>query len=270
MRPRGSTAAGKQQETIVSRPTSSVVVPAYNEGHRLPDALPRIIEVVRAHELELLVVDDGSSDDTAALAETALAGVEHASVLRLAENSGKGAAVRAGVLAAKGEKIVYMDADLATSLDSLPGMLDALDSADVAVGSRAAPGAVVHNASLKRIVMGRCYNRLVRIFTDISLRDTQCGFKGYRAEAARQLYELSTVDGFGFDVEVLALAYRLRLRIVEVPVEWTAIEGTRVRPLADAVKMTRDLVRTAREVKHTALPEPATENTGPEADALPA
>jgi glycosyltransferase involved in cell wall biosynthesis len=238
----------------VSRPTSSVVVPAYNESHRLPRALPKLVELVRAHELELVFVDDGSTDDTAAMADTALAGVEHATVLRLSKNSGKGAAVRAGILAAKGEKIVYMDADLATSLDSLPGMLDALDHADVAVGSRAAPGAVVRNSSTKRIVMGRCYNRLVRTFTDIRLRDTQCGFKGYRADAARQLYQLSTIDGFGFDVEVLALASRLRLRIVEVPVDWTAIEGTSVRSFADAFKMTRDLIRTSREVDRLQLP----------------
>ena len=142
----------------------------------------------------------------------------YARVIRLGRNAGKGA-VRAGILAATAEKVVYMDADLATSLDSLPGMLAALDTADVAVGSRAAPGALVHDVSTKRIVMGRCYNRLVRLFTDIRLRDTQCGFKGYRADAARQLYQLSTVDGFGFDVEVLALAYRLGMRVVEVPVD---------------------------------------------------
>jgi hypothetical protein len=176
------------------------------------------------------------------------------------------------VLAATGPKIVYMDADLATTLDGIPGMLTALDTADVAVGSRAAPGATVHDASFKRIVMGRCYNRLVRAFTDIRLRDTQCGFKGYRADAGRQLYQLSTVDGFGFDVEVLALASRLQLRIVEVPVDWTAIEGTRVRPLVDAVKMARDLIRTAREVKRLQLPESVTsqpDSAAPGAEALP-
>jgi glycosyltransferase involved in cell wall biosynthesis len=254
-------------------PFVSIVIPAYNEGHRLPDALPKLVEVALAQELEIVFVDDGSSDDTAGLAETALERVPYARVIRLSQNSGKGAAVRAGVLAAAGEKIVYMDADLATTLDSLPGMLTALDTADVAVGSRAAPGAVVRDVSLKRIVMGRCYNRLARILTDIRLRDTQCGFKGYRAETARQLYQLSTVDGFGFDVEVLALAYRLRLRIVEVPVDWTAIEGTRVRPFVDAIKMTRDLIRTSREVKHLKLPDPATtvaDQTEPGAEALPA
>ena len=254
----------------VERPTASIIVPAYNEAHRLPSTMPKLIEVVRAGELELIVVDDGSSDATAALAETALEGIPDARVIRLARNAGKGAAVRAGVLAARGEKVVYMDADLATSIESLPGMLTALDSADVAVGSRAAPGALVHNASAKRIVMGRCYNKLVRVFTDIRLRDTQCGFKGYRAEAARRLYTISTVDGFGFDVEVLALAYRLQLRVVEVAVDWTAIEGTRVRPLADALVMTRDLIRTAREVKRLKLPDPAAEQTDPGAEALPA
>jgi glycosyltransferase involved in cell wall biosynthesis len=234
----------------VNRPSASIVVPAYNEARRLPDALPKLIEVVRAQEIELVFVDDGSTDDTASLAEVALEEVPLASVIRFARNEGKGAAVRAGVLAATGEKVVYMDADLATSLDSLPGMLAALDTADVAVGSRAAPGALVHSPSLGRIVMGRCYNRLVRLLTGIPLRDTQCGFKGYRAGAARQLYEISTVDGFGFDVEVLAFAYRLQLCVVEVPVDWTAIDGTRVRPWADAVAMTRDLFRTSREVKH--------------------
>jgi len=254
-------------------PAASIVVPAYNEGHRLPDALPKLVDAARTHALELIFVDDGSTDDTGQLARAAFELVPHSRVITLAQNSGKGAAVRAGVLAATSPKIVYMDADLATTLDSLPGMLTALDTADVAVGSRAAPGATVRNASFKRIVMGRCYNRLVRTFTAIRLRDTQCGFKGYRAAAGRQLYQLSTVDGFGFDVEVLALASRLRLRIVEVPVDWTAIEGTRVRPLVDAVKMTRDLIRTAREVKRLQLPEPATsvpDSADPGTEALPA
>lgn len=262
--------AGQGEGDAVDRPDASIVVPAYNEGHRLPYGLPKLVECARAAGHELVIVDDGSSDDTADLAEAALRDLPRGRLIRLGTNMGKGAAVRAGILAAQGEKIVYMDADLATSLDSLPAMLAALDDADVAVGSRAAPGAVVRDASMMRIVMGRCYNRLVRTFTDIRLRDTQCGFKGYRADAARQLYSLSSVDGFGFDVEVLALASRLQLRVVEVPVDWTAIEGTRVRPFADALKMTRDLVVTSREVRRTELPAPAGDGTEPGAEALPA
>jgi glycosyltransferase involved in cell wall biosynthesis len=248
------------------RPQASIVVPAYNEGHRLPDGLPKLVDCARAGDYELVIVDDGSTDDTGTLADTAVRDLRHGRVIRLHGNAGKGAAVRTGMLAARGYKVVYMDADLATSLDSLPAMLDALDEADVAVGSRAAPGAVVRGASVMRTVMGRCYNRMVRTFTDIRLRDTQCGFKGYRATAARRLYELSSIDGFGFDVEVLALASRLQMRVVEVPVDWTAVEGTRVRPFADAMRMTRDLVLTSREVRRTQL----TGASGERAEALTA
>ena len=256
-----------------TRPAASIVVPAYNEGHRLPDALPKLVDAARTHTLELIFVDDGSTDNTAELASAALEPVPHSRVITLAQNSGKGAAVRAGVLAATGPKIVYMDADLRDHSRRAPGHAHRARHrrcrSRLTRRRRARPCTTRHSSASS---WAAATTDSSDAFTDIRLRDTQCGFKGYRADAGRQLYQLSTVDGFGFDVEVLALASRLQLRIVEVPVDWTAIEGTHVRPLVDAVKMTRDLIRTAREVKRLQLPESVTsppDSAAPGAEALP-
>jgi glycosyltransferase involved in cell wall biosynthesis len=202
---------------------------------------------------ELIVVDDGSEDGTAEVAAAHLAGLPGAKIVRLALNSGKGAAVRAGVAHSRGQSIVFMDADLATDLNDLPALLEALETSDVAIGSRGLPGSTVDGATTARARMGRTFNRLARAVTGLNLRDTQCGFKAFRAPVAQLLFHLGIVDGFAFDVEILALARRMGYRVAEVPVHWQAIEDSRVDVMRDPARMVRDLVLTQARWRRTRI-----------------
>jgi glycosyltransferase involved in cell wall biosynthesis len=204
-------------------------------------------------DAELIVVDDGSEDDTAEVAAACLSSLPAAKVVRLKLNSGKGAAVRTGVAHARGRSIVFMDADLATDLGDLPVLLDALETADVAIGSRVMAGATVDGATSTRARMGRTFNRLARVVTRLDLRDTQCGFKAFRAPVAQLLFHLGVVDGFAFDVEILALARRMGYRVAEIPVHWHAVAGSRVDVVRDPARMLRDVVLTQARWRRTRM-----------------
>ena len=236
------------------QPTAlSVVVPAYNEARRLGGSLPPLLDMASDTGAELIVVDDGSVDGTADVAASHLSGLPGSKLVRLPLNSGKGAAVRAGVAHARGKSIVFMDADLATDLGDLPVLLDALEEADVAIGSRVVAGATVDGASATRARMGRTFNRMARAVTGLKLRDTQCGFKAFRAPVAQLLFHLGVVDGFAFDVEILALARRMGYRVAEVPVHWRAIEDSRVDVVRDPLRMVRDVVMTQARWRRTRI-----------------
>jgi glycosyltransferase involved in cell wall biosynthesis len=228
----------------VGNPALSVVIPAYNEADRLAATLHALQRATAGQSIEVVVVDDGSSDGTAEVARATLDS-DHDRVVRLTRNSGKGAAVRAGVLESTGEAVVYMDADLATDLSALPEFVAALDHADLVVGSRMLPGAEVRDGTSDRAVMAWVFNRLVRLLTRIESRDTQCGFKALRGSVARRLFGLARCDRFAFDVEILLLARRLDLRVVEMPVVWTAVEGSSVRRVVDSIRAAFDVVRIA-------------------------
>jgi glycosyltransferase involved in cell wall biosynthesis len=221
----------------------SIVVPAYNEEQRLQRTLPQLGQRYRlGADVELIVVDDGSADRTADVARHHLRRLPRGRLLRLPWHSGKGAAVRSGVAAAQGDAIVFMDADLATDLSALPRLLLALRGADVAIGSRSAPGAVVTGRSPARTMLHRGFGVHARRVVGISASDPQCGFKGFRNEAAKLLFAMSRLNGFGFDVEILLLADKLGYRIVEIPVRWHAVEGSHVRA-RDPMAMLLELVR---------------------------
>jgi glycosyltransferase involved in cell wall biosynthesis len=224
---------------------TSIVVPAYNEASRIESTLRAVLRACDGRDFEILVVDDGSTDETVSVAEAVLQQSHHGRVVRLERNQGKGAAVRAGVLGTDGDAIVYMDADLATDLSALDPAIDALADADVAVGTRVGPGASVRNSTRSRAVMARGFNWLARLSTRVDLVDTQCGFKAFRGDVGRELFGLSRSDGYAFDVEILLLARRLGLTTVEVPVRWTAVEGSSIRPFADSFQMALDLPRIA-------------------------
>lgn len=221
----------------------SIVIPAYNESARLADTLTVLLERTTGDDVEIILVDDGSSDDTPGIARRILARSPRAHVLELPENRGKGAAVRAGVGSATGDNVVFMDADLATDLDALDDVIGALETADIVVGSRAVPGSAVFNGTRGRVLMGRGFNQMVRAMTRTSVHDTQCGFKAFRTPVARLLFGLSRVDGFAFDAEILHLARILEFRVVELPVVWTAVGGSSVRPVRDSLRAAFDLVR---------------------------
>lgn len=221
----------------------SLVVPAFNEAGRLERALPRLLAAIDQATTEVVVVDDGSSDATTSVARDHLRGLPHSRVLQLPVNAGKGGATRIGIARARGRSVAFMDADVATDPAGIGPLLAALRDAEVAVGSRAHPDSVVEGASPARTVMGRGFNALSRLACGFGHRDTQCGFKAFRAPAAKVLFHLSRVNGFAFDVELLMLAHRLGLRVTEVPVHWTAVPGSTVRPVRDPLPMALDVVR---------------------------
>ncbi len=229
----------------------SLVIPAFNESLRLADGLARLNEAITAGAIdpsttEFVIVDDGSSDDTAGKAAELFGQFPHLQIIRLPENKGKGAAVRAGVSAARGAVIAFADADMAIDPGQTPEFLAALTTSDIAIGTRAAVGASVDRPSLRRSVMNRAFNQMVNAMTRLSLQDTQCGFKAFRAPAAKLLFHCSVTERFAFDVEVLMLARRLGFDIGEVPVHWLRVEGSRIRPVADAISMARDVLRATR------------------------
>lgn len=226
-----------------SEPLASIIIPAWNEERRMPASLTRIVAFVQEqpYDVEVIVVDDGSEDATAAIVEGFAQ--EHA-FLRLIHNphGGKGAAVKAGVSHARGQYLVISDTDLSVPIDELVKFLPpVLDSYDVAIASREIAGAQRIEEPHYRHLMGRVYNLLVRLVAVPGIQDTQCGFKAFRREVARQVFRRQTIEGWGFDVEVLFIAQRLGYRIVEVPVTWYYGRESKVRPLQDTVSMVRDL-----------------------------
>lgn len=222
-------------------PSLSVVIPAYNEEARLGPTVERVLAYLAARggDTELVVVDDGSKDGTAALARAG-----GARVIVQPANRGKGAAVRTGMLAATGSRVLFSDADLATPIEELAKLEARLDAGDdVAIGSRALRDSDIRvRQHWMRESMGRGFNLIVRALLLGGIRDTQCGFKLFTREAAQDLFGRATIDGFAFDVEILWLA-RGRFRVVEVPVVWRHVEESKVSPGTDAARMFADIVR---------------------------
>lgn len=215
----------------------SIVIPAFNEEKRIIQTLNDLKEYYP--ESEIIVVDDGSSDSTAEI--SALSG---ARVFVHKENRGKGAAVRTGVLAARGDVIGFMDADLAVPVHCLESLLKIMEKgADVAIGSRGMPGSKVYGRSVYRNLPGKIFSGLVSLATGLPYADTQCGFKFFKRTAARKIFtEMRTAD-FAFDVEVLFRARKLGCKVVEMPVEWHDRKGSTVHVFHDGAKMIRSLFR---------------------------
>ncbi len=210
------------------------MIPAYNEARRLPPSLERIFAWMDGERLEfgeVIVVDDGSIDGTAEAAEAV--GAKHSCLrlLRNPGNRGKGYSVRAGMLEARGEWRLFTDADLSTPIEQARLLYEkAMETgADIAIGSRALDrGLVEVRQPLLREMSGQFFNLAMRAATGLDIHDTQCGFKLYRARAAQMVFTRQRLTGFSFDVEDLYLARRLGLEVVEVPVRWSNVEGTKV------------------------------------------
>jgi dolichyl-phosphate beta-glucosyltransferase len=214
-------------------PLLSVVVPAFQEERRLPATLERVVGYLGGcgRPFELIVVDDGSRDATADVATRVLAALgEHGRLVRLPVNRGKGAAVRAGVAASRGAQVLVTDADLSTPIEDVEVLERACaGGADVAIGSRAVDRSLIARRQPRlREWSGRVFNLVVQVFALPGIRDSQCGFKLFRGDVAREVFRHARSDGFGFDVEVLAIAKHLGYRIAEVPVRWRNDDDSRV------------------------------------------
>ncbi len=223
----------------------SIVIPAYNEESRLPKSLPQVIDFVRRQDYaaEVVVVDDGSFDRTAEIAEEFQKEAGFITLLRV-EHGGKGHAVRAGMMQARGEFLFLCDSDLSMPIEEVSKFLPPqLDGYDVAIASREISGARRYNEPAYRHLMGRVFNLIVRLLAVHGIQDTQAGFKCFRREAARQLFPLQTIKGWGFDVEILFIAQRRGMRIVEVPINWYYANRSQVRPVQDTYNMVREVLK---------------------------
>ena len=234
-------------------PDLSLIIPAYNEEKRLPATLDRIAKYLgeQAFTYELLIVDDGSQDQTSQVALDFGARHPWSRLLRLedeggrAVNRGKGFAVRSGMLSAVGRDRLFSDADLSTPIEEMEKMLPLLKGeCDLAIASRALPGSnlTVHQP-WHREAMGRTFNLFVRLAIGTPISDTQCGFKAMPGDVAQHLFSLARVDGFGFDTELIFLAALKGLRVREVPVTWHHAEESRVNPLLAPLQMMRELAQ---------------------------
>jgi dolichyl-phosphate beta-glucosyltransferase len=240
----------------VTPPAISVVIPAYNEERGIVSTVERASGWLDSHgePYELIVVDNASTDRTAEL----LAGDPRVRLLRNEENRGKGHSMRRGMLAATGALRLHCDADCASSFQSLPKMLDLLDSADVVVGSRLAAGADVgRRQPLHRRIVGRTFVELCRRVLSEPTHDLYCGFKLWRAEAAEAAYSRTKLEDWVFDAEVLAMARRLGYRLTETGIAWSDREGSRLSMPRVLVPAVRDLMTARRSVRAAAPREQA-------------
>ena len=230
-------------------PSFSVVIPAFNEAGRIGGTLRVALEYLgrASPESEIIVVNDGSTDATSEIVREGFstAGLIATRLIEHSPNRGKGAAVRAGLLAATRPIGLFSDADLSTPIDDAPKLIGpiAAGEVDIAFGSRALDRRLIgHHQPWRREQGGRVFNLVVRVATGLPFWDTQCGFKAFRLDVCRPILEQAKTDGFGFDVELLYLASRARLRLREIPVRWNHCEGSKVDFFHDSLRMLGEVI----------------------------
>jgi len=221
----------------------SIIIPAHNEEERLPESLDRILAFLntQTYESEVIVVENGSRDRTA---DIALAHAEHNPNLQviIEKEAGKGLAVRSGMLAASGTYRFICDADLSMPIEQVNRFLPpACPEYDIAIASREIQGSKRYNEPEIRHLIGRVYNLLVRVIAVPGLQDTQCGFKSFHHSVVESLFPLQRLDGWAFDVELLYIAQKMGLNIIEIPIDWYYMPGSRINIFKDSIKMFSDL-----------------------------
>lgn len=226
-------------------PQYSIVIPAYNEAARITGALEAVIDCVRSHKwfAEVVVVDDGSRDETAAIVREFAEKAPEVRLLQNPGNRGKGYSVRHGVLQSFGEVVMFTDADLSAPIDEAEDLFAALaDGADIAIGSRWLERTrQTIRQPLYRQFFGRCFNAVTRMIMGLHFADTQCGFKAFTRSAALTVFQLQTIERWGFDPEILFIALKRGYKVVEVPVSWAHDERTRISYLKDGLRMLQDI-----------------------------
>lgn len=223
-------------------PFLSIIIPVYNEEQRLPRALEQVTAFLQTQDYpaEVIVVDNGSTDRTLAIACSYLSSRPLLRILH-EDRRGKGLAIQRGMLAARGQYRFAADVDFSMPVEEIPRFLPPSCSADIAIASREAPGAIRYNEPFYRHLSGRIFNLLIRLLLLPDLHDTQCGFKCFRAEVAEALFPYQTLTGWSFDVEILAIARRRKYSIVEIPIPWYFNANSRVHILRDSWRMFLDL-----------------------------
>ena len=222
-------------------PFYSIVIPAYNESGRLGATLDRILSYVHAQgwEAEVIVVNDGSRDNTAEIARTFAAKDPAVRLVENPGNRGKGYSVRNGMLHARGRIVLFSDADLSSPIEEAPKLFKALEAgADIAIGSRWLRAETqTQRQPLHRQLFGRIFNLLLRIVLGLQFKDTQCGFKAFKQSAVQAIFPLQKIERWGFDPEILFLARKLGFQVKEVSVAWAHRDGTSINPLVDGGRM---------------------------------
>ena len=224
----------------------SIIIPAYNESARIRPTLDEILRYTaeKGWDAEILVVDDGSRDDTPDVIREYAAKHPRVQLIQNPGNRGKGFSVRNGMLHAQGEVCLFTDADLSSPITEAPKLFDAISGgADVAFGSRWLRAELqTERQPLYRQLFGRIFNLVLRVFLGLHYADTQCGFKAFRREAAQRIFPLQKIERWGFDPEILFLARRMGFEVAEVPVQWAHSEGTRLHPFRDGMRMFVDVL----------------------------
>ena len=227
-------------------PSHSIIIPAYNESSRIRPTLDEILRYTaeKGWDAEILVVDDGSRDDTAAIIGEYAAKHPQVQLVQNPGNRGKGFSVRNGMLHAQGDVCLFSDADLSSPIGEAEKLFAAIrEGADVAFGSRWLRAELqTERQPLYRQLLGRIFNLALRVFLGLHYADTQCGFKAFRGEAARRIFPLQKIERWGFDPEILFLARRSGFKVAEVPVLWAHSEGTRLHPFRDGMRMFFDVL----------------------------
>ncbi len=238
------------------KPELSIVIPAYNESSRLGEPLRKVIDFIVASKLnvEIIVVDDGSSDDTAQIAENVFAEFADiaSQVIRYEQNRGKGFAVKTGLLAATADVAIFSDADLSTPIEELHKLVEPIRRGeyDVTFGSRALDRSLIGtHQPWQREQGGKVMNLIIRTMSGLKFSDTQCGFKAFNMTKFRPLLDVMTIDRFGFDVEFLFVANYHGLRLAEIPVRWNDVAGSKVNPLRDTRRMIGELTQIRRNAR---------------------
>jgi glycosyltransferase involved in cell wall biosynthesis len=232
---------------VMAHPQLSIVIPAFNESARIENALERVLSCVaeQGWDAEVLVIDDGSTDNTAAIVQRWMPEHPRLHLVQNPGNRGKGYSVRNGLLQAAGDIVMFTDADLSSPMEEAQRLIDALnDGADVAIGSRWMDRTrqTIHQP-LYRQFFGRCFNWVTRTVMGLPFKDTQCGFKAFKRSAAQVIFRLQTIERWGFDPEILFIARKLKYNIREVPVTWGHDERSRMSYLRDGMKMLEDMAR---------------------------
>jgi dolichyl-phosphate beta-glucosyltransferase len=230
----------------------SLVVPAYNEEKRLGASLKTIHDWMRANfeRFEITVVDDGSTDRTADVVTDFSENAPEVELLSLRQNSGKGYAVRSGMMSAEGDYVIFTDADLSTPIEEVAKALDLMKQGwDVVIGSRALPESDVQvHQNFLRELMGKTFNRIVRMMSGLPFPDTQCGFKCFTQKAAKDIFSRAVINGFAFDVEALVLAKKFGYRATDMPIRWVNSPASKVRIFSSPLQMLREVWRVRMNV----------------------